>query len=98
MLPIRWTARALDRFDDLMQAIAEVNPTAAEALAARIESSVLPLSEHPYRFQQGRVPSTREVVAHPNYIIVYRVLAACIEVTNVLHSRQKYPRCSDGSP
>lgn len=98
MLPIRWTARALDRFDDLMQVIAEANPTAAEALAARIESSVLPLSEHPYLFRQGRVPGTRKVVAHPNYIVVYRVLAACIEVTNVLHSRQKYPRCSDSSP
>ena len=36
MLPIRWTARALDCFDDLMAAIAGVNPTAAEALAARI--------------------------------------------------------------
>jgi toxin ParE1/3/4 len=52
-----------------------VNLTAAEALAARIESSVLPLSEHPYLFRQDRVPGIREVVAHPNYIVIYRVLA-----------------------
>jgi plasmid stabilization system protein ParE len=44
MLPIRWSAYALDRFDALMQDIAGVNPTAAEALADRMESSVLPLS------------------------------------------------------
>jgi toxin ParE1/3/4 len=91
MLPIRWTAAALDKFDALIEQIARLNPSAAEALRDRIESSVLPLSEHPYLFRQGRVPGTREVVAHPNYIVVYRVLGDCIEITNVLHARQQYP-------
>jgi toxin ParE1/3/4 len=76
MLPIRWNAAALDRFDKLIAHIAQFNPPSAEALRDRIESSVLPLSDHPYLFRQGRVPGTREVVAHPNYIVVYRVLGA----------------------
>ena len=91
MLPIRRSAYALARFDDLMQAIAGINPRAAEALADRIEASVLPLSDHPYLFRHGRVSGTREVVAHPNYIVVYGVLSDCIEVTNVPHARQPYP-------
>jgi toxin ParE1/3/4 len=91
MLPIRWNAAALDRFDELIAHIAQFNPPAAEALRDRIEASVLPLSDHPYLFRQGRVPGTREVVAHPNYIVVYRVLGDCIEITNVLHARQQYP-------
>jgi toxin ParE1/3/4 len=91
MLPIRWNAAALDRFDELIAHIAQFNPPAAEALRDRIETSVLPLSDHPYLFRQGRVPGTREVVAHPNYIVVYRVLGDCIEITNVLHARQQYP-------
>lgn len=91
MLPIRWSALALDRLDRLIRDIATFNPMAAEALQDRIGSAVLPLSEHPYLFRQGRVPGTRELVAHPNYIVVYRVRGDCIEITNVLHARQQYP-------
>ncbi len=82
---------ALDELDAIISFIAERNPDAAEAMLNRLESSVLPLSAHPYLFRPGRIPGTRELVAHPNYIIVYRVLADCIEITNVLHARQQYP-------
>ena len=37
------------------------------------------------------VAGTREIVVHPNYVVVYRVTASAIEVINVLHSRQQYP-------
>ena len=56
-----------------------------------IEGSVTPTSEHPYLFCLGRVPGTREIVVHPNYIVVYRVEATCVKVLRVLHARQKYP-------
>jgi toxin ParE1/3/4 len=52
---------------------------------------VLPLAEHPFLFRPGRVPGTRELVAHPNYIIVYRVLVDRVEIVSVLHARQLYP-------
>lgn len=42
-------------------------------------------------FRVGRVAGTREIVAHPNYIVVYRVLSDHIDVVAVLHSRQQYP-------
>ena len=45
----------------------------------------------PYLYRSGRVPGTCELVAHPNYVLVYRVAAECIEVVSVLHSRQEYP-------
>ncbi|SAK72380.1 translation repressor RelE [Caballeronia hypogeia] len=44
-----------------------------------------------YLYRNGRVSGTREVVVHPNYIVVYAVSADAIEVLNVLHSRQCYP-------
>lgn len=34
---------------------------------------------------------TREIVIHPNYIVVYRVELACVRVGGVLHARQEYP-------
>ncbi len=52
---------------------------------------MLPLPEHPYLFRPGRVSGTRELVAHPNYIVVYRVTDDRIEIVNVVHARQKYP-------
>jgi toxin ParE1/3/4 len=57
----------------------------------RLETAVLPLSEHPYLFRPGRVAGTRELVAHPNYIIIYRVLSDAVEITKVVHARRQYP-------
>lgn len=91
MLPIRWRASAVDDLDAIIDYVAAHNPAAAELLRDRIETSVLPLSEHPYLFRPGRVPGTRELVAHPNYIVVYRVLADQIEVVTVVHTARRYP-------
>ncbi|MFZ6734055.1 type II toxin-antitoxin system RelE/ParE family toxin [Undibacterium sp. Ji42W] len=49
------------------------------------------LGEHPLLFRSGRVAGTREVVVHPNYILVFRVTVSAVEILNVLHSRQQYP-------
>lgn len=56
-----------------------------------LEDAILPLREHPHLFRPGRVPGTRELVAHPNYIIVYRVTDNAVEIVNVVHARQQYP-------
>lgn len=91
MLPIRWRASALDDLNAIVAYIAQYNPFAADALRERIEASVMPLSEHPYLFRTGRVAGTREVVAHPNYVLVYRVLTDCVEVVSVMHASREYP-------
>lgn len=52
---------------------------------------MLPLSEHPYLFPNGRISDTREIVAHPNYLVVYRVTSDHIVIVDVLHSRREYP-------
>lgn len=44
----------------------------------------------PYLYRTGRIAGTREIVVHPNYIVVYRVTDH-LEVLNVLHSRKCYP-------
>lgn len=90
-LPLHWRADARDDLASLIRFIAHENPHAARDMKALIEASVLPASEHPYMFRAGRLPGTREIVAHPNYIVIYRVLANCIEVVNVVHARQEYP-------
>ncbi|WP_439601219.1 type II toxin-antitoxin system RelE/ParE family toxin [Devosia sp.] len=91
MLPIVWSTKALDDLDGIVAFIATRDFTAAGRLHERIEQSVLPTASHPYMFRSGRVNGTREIVAHPNYVIVYRVLADMILVTAVVHARQEYP-------
>lgn len=91
MLSIRWNATALDDLDSIAGYIAQFNPVAAEELIDLIEASVLPLSEHPDLYRAGRVAGTREMVVHPNYIVVYRVLVDQIEILGVLHAAQRWP-------
>ncbi|WP_159567319.1 type II toxin-antitoxin system RelE/ParE family toxin [Budvicia diplopodorum] len=91
MLPIKWTDEAKTDLYSLIAFIAKENPYAAESLLHRLEESVLPAAEHPYMFRSGKILGTREIIAHPNYIVVYQVVADRISVLNVVHSRQEYP-------
>jgi toxin ParE1/3/4 len=43
-------------------------------------------------YRRGRVAGTHEFVSHPNYVIVYRRTLTAIEILNVAHSRQEYPK------
>lgn len=91
MLPVVWLDSAVADLTAIMTFIAGEDPGAARRLKNRLEAATLPLSEHPYLYPGGRVPGTRELVAHPNYVLVYRVAPSQIEIVSVLHSRQEYP-------
>jgi toxin ParE1/3/4 len=91
MLPVTWSASALDNLTDIVTYIAERNPLAADRLKQLIEAAIVPAAEHPYIYRSGRVPGTREIVVHPNYVLVYRVKVEAVEVLAVLHARQEYP-------
>jgi len=92
MLPVVWLASAGDDLRKIVSYIARENPPAARRMKKLLEASVLPLAEHPYLYRQSeRAPGLREIVAHPNYIVLYRVAANRIEVVNVVHSRREYP-------
>lgn len=91
MLPVFWRASARASLASIIRFIANDSPAAARRMRDLIEAAVLPAAEHPYLYRSGRVPGTREVIAHPNYVVVYRVMAERIEVVNVLHVRQEYP-------
>lgn len=71
--------------------IAANNYLAALELGDEIEHATSSLPQHPYLYRRGKVTGTREIVVHPNYIIVYRVTLNAIEILSILHSRQSYP-------
>ncbi|UXV20797.1 type II toxin-antitoxin system RelE/ParE family toxin [Pseudomonas fluorescens] len=70
--------------------ISDRNPVAALELNQAIEACVLALSRRPHLYRPGRVVGTREMVVHPNYLVVYQVTDS-IRVLSVLHARQRYP-------
>lgn len=93
MLPIFWTQTADEDLAEITERIGEDNIGAAERMWFRLRSCVLPLSTHPYLYPiSERVPGLREIVAHPNYIVLYRVTSSSIEIVNVVHARRQFPR------
>ncbi|PJK08807.1 plasmid stabilization protein ParE [Lysobacteraceae bacterium NML95-0200] len=92
MLPITWSQGAERDLLEILSYIADENPLAAEHLRQRLEASVLPLAEHPYMYRSSdRIPGLRELLAHPNYLILYRVGSSHVEITAVVHARRQYP-------
>jgi toxin ParE1/3/4 len=93
VLPIIWRPRAQDDLERIIERIAKDNPFAAKRMQQRLSDAVIPLSEHPYLFVRStRMPTCREIVVHPNYILIYRVGDISIDVVRILHARQQYPK------
>jgi toxin ParE1/3/4 len=90
-LRLFWSDPAKENLRRILDYIAAEDEGAAARLRGRIDAMIVPTLEHPYLFRPGRLPGTREIVVHPNYIVVYKVAAEHIEVVRVLHTRRKYP-------
>ncbi len=92
MLAVVWSEEARVDLLEIIRYVAERNPAAAVKLGRAIEQSTWALPEHPYLFKASeRMPACREIVVHPNYVLVYRVMMGCIEVLRVLHTRRHFP-------
>lgn len=88
---VDWRPEARQALWHIIDYIGDRNLTAAERLYNAIEDATQALPQHPYLHRPGRVPGTREIVVHPNYLVIYRVASERIEIINVLHARQEYP-------
>jgi addiction module RelE/StbE family toxin len=92
MLPVFWTEAADEDLAAITDYVAEHDPTTALRLWQRLKSAAVSLSEHPYLFRESeRMPGYREIVAHPNYLVFYRVLADRVQIEMVAHTRRLYP-------
>lgn len=87
---VEWRPAARRNLRKILIYISERNSRAAFELNAAIEAATSALPQHPYLYRYGRVAGTREVVVHPNYLVVYQVTDR-IEILTVLHARQAYP-------
>jgi len=91
MRTLRWEAEARRQYRDSLTYIATQNPAAAEALAEEIAHKLGLLVQFPEIGRKGRVARTRELMIHPNYLVIYVVRKYSVDVIRFLHARQCYP-------
>lgn len=75
----------------ILEFIGEDDPDAALALVHTIREKAEGLRARPRLYRAGRLPGTREMVVHHNYIVVYSIDADVIEILSVKHARQQWP-------
>jgi len=92
-LQIRWSLRAAQDLEELLDLVEEDAPEAAVRLADRFRSLILGMPEHP---RLGRMVSPysrddlRERFVHP-YRIVYRLHREAIEIVCIMHEARQLP-------
>lgn len=85
-MSIKWTKTALRSVDEIAGYIANDNPTRATSFALELQAAVAKLQAHPGMGRAGRVPGTRELVLHKNYIAIYRVRDDDVEILRLHHA------------
>jgi toxin ParE1/3/4 len=82
---IKGTKTALRYEDEIASYIAKDNPTRASSFVIELQDAVTKLQFHPGMGRAGRVPGTRELVLHKNYIAIYRVRGDDVEILSLHH-------------
>jgi addiction module RelE/StbE family toxin len=93
---IIWRPMAEVDLDNIIDYIAQDNPTKAEKFGQALRDKILPLAQHPKLGRTGRPALPvflRELVVHLNYIVFYRVLdeARTVEILRLKHTAQQLP-------
>lgn len=87
-MALKWTKTALRSVDDIAGFIAQDNPARATSFVRERKDAVIKLQVHPGMGRAGRVPGTRELVLHKNYIAIYRVRGEDVEILRLHHVAQ----------
>ena len=91
MLKVEKTDRFMLDVDDVVLFIALDNVDAAIALENRIHQQADSLADPNFPRRKGRKAGTLELVAHPNYVVVFEQTDTTVTVLNLLHVARKYP-------
>ena len=90
-MKLEWTATARTDRVRIARTIAQDNRSAARKLDIKLATSADGLLDYPQRGRLGRLENTRELVVHPNYILVYEIDADTVRILTILHAAQLWP-------
>ena len=91
-MAVKWLKVALENMGTIADYIAQDNPDRAVTFVQEIRQKANVLADFPSVGRVGRVSGTRELVAHKNYIVVYRMKGKTVQIIRVRHTSQKHPR------
>ncbi len=80
-----------DDLDAIEAWIAQDSPAAAARLWLHLDDQVAKLADPNFPRRKGRVPGTRELVAHENYVVILIEDETTVTVLNVVHVRRQFP-------
>lgn len=90
---VEWHPLARTDLAELVEYIANDNPSAAYRAHDDIQRQTAALAKHPELGRPGRVRGTRElVVAGTPYVAAYRITGELVTVLRVLHGARRWPR------
>lgn len=84
-MALRWTRTALRTLDEIAAFIATDNPERASSFVRELRTKVETLAQFPALGRPGRVPGTRELVLHANYLAIYRVGSEHLDILRIHH-------------
>jgi toxin ParE1/3/4 len=90
-LKLTWTREASADREAIYDYIESDNPRAALELDEQFARRATQLLTRPMIGRPGRVPTTRELVVRPNYVLVYDLDGDMIRILRVLHAAQQWP-------
>jgi len=89
---LRWTRKALENLEQIAAYIAQDNATRARSFVGEIKAKTDMLLNFPALGRPGRVPGTRELVVHENYVVPYRVKGDTVQIIRVQHVARLWPK------
>lgn len=90
-MKVAWSATARQDRERIARIIARDDRKAAIKLDAKFESAAKGLAIHPLQGRLGRRQGTRELVVHPNYLLVYVADTDVVTILTLLHAAQRWP-------
>jgi len=86
-----WENAAKADKKEIRNYIKQRNADAADKLEVLFKEKASQLLACPHMGRLGRLPGTREWVAHPHYILVYNLTPETVHILRVLHTARRWP-------
>lgn len=94
-MKVRWTPEAEDDRAKIFDYIAVDSPRSAVKMDDLFSKTAARLADHPKLGRTGRIPGTREVIAHKSYCLVYEIAQDTVWVLALVHTARQWPLVAD---
>jgi toxin ParE1/3/4 len=87
-----WTPEAEQDRDDIWNYLAADNLVAATLMDELFSDAAARPGSYPMLGRVGKIPGTRELVSHENYLLVYEVIQETVWILALVHTARQWPQ------